>query len=138
MIEIDHNEAILFRLLTGFFGKDRVIPNMSLLAVCSGDVPPGDYPGFDKASLRGWAKSHKCLFTIVNGEDAPCMVIEFAPGIRDIVDLEDLSRRKVMRPLLKAAGISYLTMDARELALLTDPSDPVDFFHFLEDKVEHV
>ena len=66
MIELDNNEAILFRLLASFFGRDKVIPQMSVLAACGGDLPEGKFSEQEQQILRISAKKMKCLFTVVN------------------------------------------------------------------------
>lgn len=147
MIEFSGHEAILFRLLVSFFGEDRVIPQMSIVAVCGGSMPESFEPairaGIDhelrasgENSLCNWAKRRKCLFTIVNSRDRPCMVIEFAPQFMEIVDLYELQRRRLLEPILFAAGVPYVQIDSDEFFAMTEPGSGVSIFSVLKSKVE--
>ncbi|MCO6431541.1 MAG: hypothetical protein J5J00_11830 [Deltaproteobacteria bacterium] len=179
MLYLDHNEAILFRVLTSFFGHDHVIPNMSVISVCGGGLPerhlmpelqalfengeaerprnslPNKEIRLDsmpaKLGLAGtrsemlpsspcrvtrWAKENKCLFTIVNGSGDPRMVIEFFSGFGESVTVSDVEHQHYLRPILRAAGITYCTISIEEFAEITDPGSSLDFFSFLKAKCE--
>lgn len=133
MVFVDVQEAQLYRLLAGFFGRDRVVPHMSVLAVCGGDLPAevSDASG----RLKTWARGTKCLFTIVDADDTPKMVVEFFSGFEEAIDPSEEERQRFLPNLLPAAGVRYVTMSWSELEELIDPSSSMDLYAFLEDKV---
>ena len=82
MTDLTLEQAQLFRMLTGFFGQDRIILNMSVLAVCGGELPAPVYPSDEQprslpADLGAWAKGNRCLFTVIDSDDSPKMVLDF-------------------------------------------------------------
>jgi hypothetical protein len=144
MISISSEEAILFRLLVAFFGEDQVIPHMSVRAVCGGTVPEfrndslsRDVQSSCHKSLEAWASEIKCLFTIVNHQSVPRMVIELMEDFSEVVDLQVLQRQRYLRPLLQAAGVPYVTMSQDEFSEITNPASKYDLFAFLKSKIEY-
>jgi len=133
MIEMSLQEAQLFRMLVSLFGRDRVVWSMSVRAVFGGELP-SEFKETDK-SLTAWAERDKCLFTIVDDDDTPKMVMEFAPDFTQFIEVEQLERQKRLPSLLGACGVQYITMSASELGELTDPDGTIDFVAFLQDKV---
>ena len=136
MIDLDNNEAILFRLLASFFGRDRVIPQMSVLAACGGDLPVAKLEKLDKQQALSFAKTKKCLFTVVNELDAPKLVVELGVDAKTSIDLSELDKQEQARPILSAAGIPYIVLTKNELSFVTDPSAPSNWFHLLQSKFE--
>jgi hypothetical protein len=135
MAHMDLREAQLFRILSSFFGRDRVVFRMSALAVCGGQLPPGvEFGEFD---LAGWARLNPCLFTIVDGDDNPFMVIEFFSGFEVSIDVAEVEHQRYLRPLLAAAGIRYITMSDDEFSDILDPDGGLDILSFLKAKVAH-
>ena len=131
MIALSLQEAQLFRLLTSFFGGERVVPHMRVIAVCGGTLPAGHGPEFDL-----WARANHCLFTIVNADEDPCLVVEFFSGYKNRVDVTEEQHQRFLRPLLAACSIRYVTISEGEFADLTDPRAEADFVTFMEKKVE--
>lgn len=136
MISIDHNEALLFRLLTSFFGNGRVIPHMSVLAACGGELPQAKAGLPNAKELSDWARRQKCLFTIVNEDDVPRLVVELSVDTKSAVDLLELQKQEQMRPILVAAGVPLIIVSKSELAFVTDPESPNNWFHLLQSKFE--
>lgn len=134
MIEMSLAEAQLFRMLVSFFGKDRVLWSMSVRAVCGGDLP--EHFEFEVGKPVSWVENDKCLFTIVDHDDNPKMVMEFAPNFSDFIEVEQLERQKHLPPLLGACGVQYVTISSQELGEILDPDSNLDFFSFLRDKFE--
>lgn len=130
MITLDHNEAILFRMLSSFFGEDNVIPHMSVLSVCGGQI--------EDASLIDWARKSKCLFTIVNGHDEPRLVVEFFSGFHNPFRPEDEEHQRLLKPMLQQASITYLTLSQEEFDEIAASDGRLDFFHWLKDKIEDI
>ena len=144
MVALDHNEAILFRLLASFFGKDRVIPHMSVMAICGGVLPQSLDSSFSEEvqndfhkSVLEWARESKCLFTVVNTQDVPKLVIEFVSGFSEVIDLKELNRQRCTRPLLQAADVPYITVSPQEFSEFTNPHSSLTFFSFLQSKFEY-
>lgn len=134
MIALTIPEAQLFRLLVDFFGRERVVPQMSVVAACGGAIPP-DISQRD-STLESWAKKNKCLFTIVDTEDTPCMVVEFFSGFEQAIDATEEEHQRLLSPLLKAAGVRYVTISPSEFSEMLDPGSSLDFFTLLKAKVE--
>jgi hypothetical protein len=132
MAEMSLNEAQLFRLLVGFFGKDRVLFSMSVRAVCGGDL--SCLPHALDEETRGWAERNRCLFTVVNEEDDPKMVVEFEPDFSSYIEVEQLERKSRLPALLKANGIQYLTITGREMGEILDPNGGIDLVDVLKDR----
>lgn len=127
------SEAQLFRLLSGFFGSDRVIWSMSVKTVCSGKIP--SVRDGDSEDFRKWVSRGRCLFTIVNDDDEPKLVIEFAPDFSSVIELSDLAQQRFLPRVLKAAGIQYLTVQADEFEDMIRPDGNLDIPGWLRDKV---
>lgn len=141
MVTLDAHEAILFRMLVAFFGEDRVIPRMSISAVCGGRVPAtldqgltADLEKDVNRSIGDWAKKNRCLFTIVNYEDTPKLVVEFAPDFSDVIEIDELHRRRYLQPVLLAAGISYVSISSDEFSEITRPDNSLDLCTLLQAK----
>lgn len=141
MINMSLREAQLFRMLSGFFGRDQVIIRMSVLAVCGGELP-SPLPDAVVTQLRGggesrleqWAKKNTCLFTIVDQNDMPRMVIEFFQGFDSSVDPTEEEHQRLLPPLLSRRQIPYVTISDQEFGDLVDPASSLDFCTFLEAK----
>lgn len=139
MIALSHSEAILFRMLAGFFGKDRIAYGLSLMAVCGGELPTNEeaFGGAKiSADMREWAKRNKCLFTVTDHDDNPKLVVEFFSDRTDAIDAEALEHQQFMKPLLQAKGVRYITISDDEFAEITDPRGHMGFFDLLRAKVE--
>ena len=132
MAEMSLNEAQLFRLLVGFFGKDRVLFSMSVRAVCGGDLPALPQ-ALDRETLE-WAESARCLFTVVDHEDDPKMVVEFEPDFSSYIEVEQLERKSRLPALLKANGVQYLTITGQEMGEILNPHGGIDLVDVLKDR----
>jgi hypothetical protein len=132
MAEMSLDEAQLFRLLVGFFGKDRVLFSMSVKAVCGGDL--GVQPKALDDDTRAWAERNRCLFTVVDEEDDPKMVVEFEPDFSSYIEVEQLERKSRLPGILKANGIQYLTISGKEMGEILDPNGTMDLVDLLKDR----
>jgi hypothetical protein len=132
MSEMSLSEAQLFRMLVGLFGRDRVVWNMSVRAVCGGCYPTeaGDSPD----GVAEWAEVEPCLFTIVDQDDAPKMVIEFAPNFSLYVDVKQIERHQRLPAMLDSQGVRYISVTQAEFSDMTDPKSSLDLISFLKDK----
>ncbi len=138
-MHFEHSEALLFRILTRFFGPERVIPFMSVLAVCGGDLPEQLHTRVNIDSpeaLNQWAKQNKCLFTVVDFDDTPKLVIEFFSGFKDAFTAAQAEHQRFLPPIFSTLGIPYVTMSEIEFDELVDPQNPLDFVHWLHSKIE--
>jgi len=134
MIALNLQEAQLFRLLADFFGRDQVIPHMSVMAVCGGALPERIIAV--DAQISGWARRSKCLFTIVDPQDIPKMVVEFFSGFECAIDVHEEEHQRLLAPILKAVGLRYVTISPSEFSELLDPHSALDLFTLLKAKVE--
>ncbi len=134
-------EAHLFNLLSSIFGRDNVIPNMSLAAVCGveGEISP---------SGRGLSLSNElkplnlrainCLFTVVDRDNNPRVVIDF-DGLSEkssTIEAKRVECHATMKPLLKAAGIKFLTISQDEFAEILKPSGSIDLVTLLQGSLD--
>ena len=141
MVNLSLREAQLFRMLTRFFGQDQVIIRMSALAVCGGELPDplppailSQIPRGKSLNMASWAKKTTCLFTIVDQNDQPCMVVEFFSGFDGSIDASEEEHQRLLAPLLSNRHIPYVTISDREFGDLIDPMGNLDFCTFLEAK----
>ena len=132
-MQLTLSEAQLFRMLTGFFGPERVVFGMSVLTVCSGALPSG--ANRLHRDIERWVRSNRCLFTVVGFEDEPRMVVEFFAGFEDSIDPVEEEHQRILEPLLRAAGIQYVTISKDEFGYLTDPENGATFPDFLREKI---
>jgi len=134
MVEMSLAEAQLFRMLVSFFGRDRVVWSMSTRAVCGGEFPAGLLNGTAATGALSWAERDKCLFTVVDDDDNPKMVIEFSPDFSQFIEVDQIERQKQLPPLLGACGVQYVTMSSGEFGEIISASGRLDFVSFLKDK----
>ena len=148
-------EAQLFRILGGFFGPDNVIPKMSVLVVCGGSfehLNSGDLNSEDVEitniikelgsleALSNWAKNTVCLFSIIDEDSLPKLVIEFDNSGKDksgnyVVDLYAVEHQKYARPLLKKHGVNYIHLTKNELNEIINPKGKIDFTTLMNEKL---
>lgn len=132
MAEMSLHEAQLFRLLVGFFGKDRVLFSMSVRAVCGGDL--SSLPHALDSETREWAENARCLFTVVDHDDDPKMVVEFEPDFSSYIEVDQLERKSRLPALLKANGVQYLTITGQEMGEILNPNGGIDLVDVLKDR----
>jgi hypothetical protein len=130
MTGYDLYTATFLRILTSLFGEDQVVVGMSLFVVCGG-VMPLDFVD-DHIEV---AKNRKCLFTIVNQDDRPCLVIDFAPGRYSTIDMGTFEYAEQMERALTEVGVKYISIDVCELTALQDPHSNLDLCTLLSEKV---
>jgi hypothetical protein len=136
MLEMSLKDAQLFKLLGGFFGRDRVVWNMSVRAVCGGQYPKVDGPGSEPPTKWGWAEAAGCLFTIVDSDDTPKMVVEFAiDSSSNCIDLTLLERQESLPKLLELCGVRYISISDGEFQEILDPSSSLDLTALLKDRL---
>jgi len=128
-------EAQLFRLLCGLFGTEQVIPLMSVLAICGGELPELDNPSTDK-QMHDWARNNKCLFTVIDAQDEPCLVVEFFDGFESSIDLGQEEHQRLVRPFIEARNIKYITISQNELDLLLTSPEEEGFCQLMVAKLE--
>jgi hypothetical protein len=136
MDQMELHEAQLFRMLSGLFGNDRVLFNMRALAVCGGSLPT-QYLGNSKdveCEREQWAKNKRCLFTIVDEDDHPKLVIDFYTAFSEAVDVQELEDRNRLQPLLNASGVCLVLMTKQELDEILTPSSGLCLVSLLQDR----
>ena len=132
MAEMSLKEAQLFRLLVGFFGRDRVLFSMSVRAVCGGDLSA--LPEALDSETREWAESARCLFTVVDQDDDPKMVVEFEPVFSSYIEVDQLERKSRLPAILRANGVQYLTITGEEMRDILNPHGGIDLVDVLKDR----
>lgn len=109
------DEAILFRILTAVFGQERVIPSMSLKAL----VPT--------------EHNFNCLFTVVDDDDQPKLVVEFFLTNSITIDLKEMERRVLVEQALVQNGIKYITISEDDMLDIRS-ADSETLINFFQDK----
>lgn len=132
MSEMSLAEAQLFGMLGAFFGRERIVWNMSVQTVCGGVYPK--IPGETAESIADWAGVSACLFTVVDAEDNPKMVVEFAPDFAEFIEVKQMDRHQRLPQLLQACGIEYVSVTSREFQEIIDPKSSFDFVSLLKDR----
>lgn len=129
MNSLDYRSAMLLRMLSAFFGVDRVLYGMSLLSVCGGEeAGMGDED-------RSFARGRKCLFTVVDYDDSPRMVVELLPGEGTVVEMGYYERQDFVEESLEQAGVRYVAVSIDEVDGVTDPDTPLDLCSLLTNKL---
>jgi len=133
MLNLSLSEAQLFRLLTRVFGSERVIPRMSVLAVCGGTLPGA--VEHHRGDMLDWAKKTTCLFTVVDEDNLPQMVVEFCSGFDRDVDVLELEHHQYVRPILDAGRVLYIAIHPEEFHSVLDPASGESFDVLIRAKV---
>ena len=136
MDQLDLREAQLYRILGNLFGKENVIIGMSVLAICGGTFPENMALTNQDINLKEWAKNNSCLFTIMDSQDNPKMVVQLQADFSQEIDIQILESREYAAPILKSAGIRYVTFTRNELAGVLDPQGKLDITALLLLKLE--
>jgi len=134
MIQLSMEEAQLFRLLSGLFGGERVVPHMRVISVCGGELPPAATGTAEERVT--WARNNRCLFTVVDADDNPRLVVEFFAGFSSFIDPTEEEHQRFLRPILAARGIPYVTITPSEFAEILDPGSSLDLVALLRDRVD--
>lgn len=130
MTHLDLDSASLLRLLTAFFGEDRVIYGMSLYAVCGGDL--SDVVPLEQVLM---AKGRMCLFTVVDESDYPKLVVDLLPCEGGVVEMGRYEEQDLVENALFRAGIKYAAISENELRELQDARSGLDLCTLLTAKV---
>jgi hypothetical protein len=130
MTHLDLNSASLLRLLTAFFGEDRVVYGMSLYAICGGDM--SDVLPAEQVTM---AKGRICLFTVVDESDSPKLVVDLLPREGGVVEMGRYEEQELVEHALLRAGVKYATISESELRDLQDVRSGLDICTLLTAKV---
>jgi hypothetical protein len=106
---------------------------MSVRTVCGGVFPPGVVDA--QGATARWASVAGCLFTIVDQEDVPKMVVEFALDISECIDVQLLERQQELPKLLESCGIRYIVVTGEEFNEILDPQSSLDLASLLRDRL---
>ncbi len=147
MIALALQEAQLMRLLQDIFGFDRVMPFISLVTVCGGVLPrvneskPVGEKGYDagaKIAPKNRSSSpenQQCLFTIVDHDHEPKLVVEFAAQNGQTIDALKLTQQQFARDQLEAKGIHYVLINELEFENILDPAIELSLANFIHSKI---
>jgi len=133
MISLSLEEAQLYRVLVSLFGKEQVLPNIGVKTVCGGEIPK-EFPHLCK-EFEAWIVRDKCLFTIVDKDDAPKLVVEFFSGFEHAIIAKEAEHQRFLKPLLDHIGVHYVTISPLEFEELLDPSSSLDIVALLGAKM---
>lgn len=138
MDQLSSIETKLYQLLIAFFGRDQVIPLMRVVAVCGGTMPvAAASPGIlNCPDLVLWGASNRALFTIVDQQDHPRMVVEIAGATGAVIDAESIEHQRVLAVVLSVIGVRYLLVQESEIHEMLDPNSSLDLFSLLKDSIE--
>jgi hypothetical protein len=127
-------EAQLFRMLTAVFGEDQVIFGMSALAVSGGEVPesfPDEKEVRSRDELSGWARSTRCLFTVVDYGQNPRLVVDFSASSGEAIDLSLLESQAALPYFLQASGVKLVLLTTKDFQEILDPNSSLTLPKFL-------
>jgi hypothetical protein len=128
MINLDLRQAQLFRMLSTLFGEEQVLPNLSLrmiLGSCEGvdvsifsaegvsDSAPAVIP--TKADL-----DRRCLFTVLDDQDKPRVVVDFSGFGDSFIDADALKRHEVIQRVLGSVGLKFLLIHPKDFESILD------------------
>jgi molybdopterin-guanine dinucleotide biosynthesis protein A len=130
---IELREAQLYRILMDVFGRERIIPKAKISFVCGGDLPR--LPQTRYPRYKRWAEEFRCLFTVVNHHDEPCLVIEFLTDFTDAIDPHEAEREQYLPSVLKLRNIRYMTVNDEEFDALLEPDAEFQFLRLVEEKI---
>lgn len=148
MVDLSLPEAQLYKMLVNFFGAERIVPRMSVLAACGGELPtdanrinvPKGYHQLagDPEKMAQWARKNRCLFTIVDDDDNPKLVVDFEAIEEDTIDAQRLEYQRIVEPILRAAGVRFFTITSDEFREMLKPAGNLDLFHFFRERFEEL
>lgn len=132
MIALDINQTQLFRLLQDIFGASRVIPLIRLKALCGGGLPEVSDCRLDKEDEH---ENIKCLFTVVDKDDEPKMVVDF--DAKDLVEIDvyEFNKQEVVKKYLREVGIKYLLIENSEFEDILDATKDITLAACLNSKI---
>lgn len=133
MTMLSSDEAQLFRVLSNAFGRDRVIPHMRAVAICGGSI--SDAVEAAQPGVRAWAERNTCLFTLIDGEDEPQLVIEFFSGFQQYVDAREEQHQRFLPELLRNVGVKYITLSPEEFTAILECGDIREFYRTIGEKL---
>lgn len=133
-IQLSQQEATLLRLVSGIFGVESVAVNCRVSLVCGGTYPGELYGEFPH--LERWARTNRCLLTVVDPDDSPALVIELFSGHGDTIDIDEMEKQRYLAALLSAKKILYITVSDDDLRLATDPDSGKCLSDILHEKIE--
>lgn len=131
MQAMDVFEAQLFRLLQGIFGEDNVLPYMRLKAITGGKLPDLSLDKFKEGSHDNL----KCLFTVVDYNDEPKMVIDIDADEIDSIDILKFEKQEIVSAYLKELKIKYLLISLIELEQILDVTSELTLANCLHSKI---
>jgi hypothetical protein len=149
------HEAQLFRVLTSLFGEGKVFFDLSAALVCrSGKVQKSSEDSPVAESLDSldpvhasklpeahhppvqWERLSNCLFTIIDHNDIPQLVVEFSASPQEYVDVEAMERQKELLAALSHYGVRYVVLTKKDLYDILDPTSALSGASFLLRKIE--
>ncbi|MCB0320218.1 MAG: hypothetical protein KDD60_04775 [Bdellovibrionales bacterium] len=133
MDQLELREAQLFRLLSECFGKDRIIPKARISLVCGGNLPR--LPEDQQIGYHEWVTGYRCLFTVINADDQPRLVVEFFSGFTKSIDPHEAERQRFLPSVLRIQKILYLTISDEEFSALLSPEEDVSLWQLIECKL---
>ena len=134
MVELSLPEAQLFKLLASLFGAQQVIPHMRVKGVCGGRVPA--VPNCPREVITTFVSQHRCLFTVLDHEDKPKVVIEFGDFFGDVVDAYVEEHQRLLPQVLRAIGVQHVWISMKEFAEVLDPTCSLDLWTLLHDRLQ--
>lgn len=128
-VELENKQAILLRLLTQVFGKDNIIFNISLwLLLQDFDIELANNVQY---------KNYKCLFTILDKNNTPKLVVNFDPLYEKekYIDVHEFEKHTILEKVLKEVSVMYLVVNKEDFDGLTHPKHPVSVIDFINYKL---
>lgn len=131
MDQMSLQEAQLLRTLASVFGSEQVLYKMKVRTVCGGKLPNLSL-GIE---LEEWTSTNECLFTVVDSDDEPKMVVEISGFESDSLDVTQMEHEQILKPLLEALDIHYITISADEFSEILNSNSSFDICSLLNHRL---
>jgi hypothetical protein len=121
MVHLEVHQAQLLRMLAALFGEDQLLVNLSLRMVIDSceDMQQAVREGVCSAAGSPVLDT-KCLFTIVNGNDRPQLVVDFSGFGESYIDAAALKQNEAIERVLAEAGIKCLFIHPKDFQAILD------------------
>jgi len=133
-VNLSAGEAQLFRQLMDVFGADRVLPHLPVSMICGQEYPESLQSAFPE--LADWARTSICLFTVIDGESSPKLVLDIFEGFEASIEIDQVERQRYLPDLFAALNVHYITLSPAELESCSTSGNKEKLCAILEQKIQ--
>ena len=128
-------EVLLFQQLRELFGQDRVLPRLRVSMICGHQYPAQVRDSVPNIEI--WSRENSCLFTVIDGNSDPKVVIDRFDGFEESIDFDQVEHQKYLPALFSELGIHYITISSEELQLVCRSGNREGLCETLQKKLQH-